>query len=107
MPTSLKRLMLAAVSLVALAQPARAVDPETFNFDYYCVTGSFTVCASVRLKSEGNILTMQVWNLQGVLGDQHTITALGLYHSGPRWTGSISSLAVNYVTAGGWTDISS
>lgn len=101
---SLKRLALTAVCLSVLAVPAKA-QTETFNFDNYCSMGSFNVCASVRLTSTGNTLTMQVWNLNGTLGVQHTMTALGLYHAGSAfdWSGRINSYAVTY----GDTDITS
>ncbi|MGH7608043.1 MAG: hypothetical protein ACREME_11965, partial [Gemmatimonadales bacterium] len=69
----------ALVTLVGLARPAAG---QSFFFDNYCVMGSLQVCASVRVFSSGNTLTMQVWNLFGVAGTHHTLTALGLYHSG-------------------------
>jgi hypothetical protein len=87
-------LALAFASVLATATPARAA--ETFNFDSYCSMGSFQVCASVRLFSDGNTLKMQVWNLNGTLGVQHTMTAIGLYHSGAAWTGKVNSYSVNY-----------
>ena len=94
----------AALLISVASQPARA-QTETFNFDYTCSMGAFQVCSSVRLASVGNVLTMQVWNLNGTMGVQHTMTAIGLYHAGTAydWPGSISSYAVNY----GTTDITS
>jgi hypothetical protein len=94
--TSLTRIGLAAVAVMVLAMPAKADDPDTFNFDYYCVSGSFDVCASVRLQSAGNTLTMQVWNLNGTMGDSHTMTSIGLYHANSDWTGKINSYNVGY-----------
>lgn len=90
------RLLASALLIGAIAQPARA--QETFAFDNHCSMGSFQVCASVRLFSEGNVLRMQVWNLNGTLGVRHTMTAIGLYHSGTTfdWTGSINNYAVDY-----------
>ncbi len=96
MTRTLKRLALAIFSLCALAAPARAADPETFNFDYYCSMGSFKVCASVRLWSQNNVLKMQVWNLNGTMGVQHTMTSIGLYHSGAAWTGQVNGYSVDY-----------
>jgi hypothetical protein len=77
---------------IAGAVPARA------QFDYTCSMGAFTVCASVRLTSVGNQLTMQVWNLHGLMGDYHTMTSIGLYHAGTAfdWTGKVSSYSVYY-----------
>jgi hypothetical protein len=94
-----------ALAAVALAAPASA--RAQFFFDNYCISGAFPVCASVRLFASGNNLTMQVWNLEGSFGTPHTITAIGLYHSGASWTGTVNSYAVNYVTSSGSTDITS
>lgn len=87
----------AALALGVATSPASA-QSETFNFDYTCIMGSMQVCASVRLQSIGNTLTMQVWNLNGTLGVQHTMTAIGLYHSGTAydWSGRINSFNVAY-----------
>lgn len=79
---NLKRFVLAVLPVFAIATPAQAADPEQFFFDYYCSMGSFQICASVRLHSVGNQLTMEVWNLEGALGDRHTMTSIGLYHLG-------------------------
>jgi hypothetical protein len=65
------------------------------------------VCASVRVFSTGNTLTMQVWNLEGSLGTPHTLTAVGLYHAGASWSGTINSFNVTYVSGTGSSDISS
>lgn len=100
----LSRVLAASCGLGILAAPV-AAQTEAFNFDNLCSTGSFQVCASVRLSSVNNVLTMQVWNLNGTLGVQHTMTAIGLYHSGTAydWTGSVNSYSVMY----GATDITS
>lgn len=79
---SLRTLAVAVFASMTLAASARAADPEQLFFDNYCSMGAFQVCASVRLYSVGNQLTMDVWNLEGVLGDPHTITSIGLYHAG-------------------------
>ncbi len=90
---------LAAFALLAVAVPAKA---ETLNFDYYCVgTGALQACASVRLQSVGNTLTMQVWNLNGTMGGQHTIVDIGLYHAASDWTGVVNSYGVNYINSDG------
>lgn len=91
----LKRVALVAVSSAAFSAEARA---ETFNFDYYCITGAFQVCASVRLEAVGNVLRMRAWNLDAELGGRHTITAIGLYHAGTDydWSGKIQSYTVTY-----------
>jgi hypothetical protein len=98
-----KRSLVAYGVAVALLAPAVA-KAETFNFDNYCITGGFPVCASVRLTSVGNHLTMQVWNLNGTLGLTHTITSVGLYHNTTAFTGQVDQFHVNYVN-GGSTDI--
>src|SRR5688572_24868834 len=80
------RAMYALAALLAattFATPARA---EELFFDGYCVMGSFQVCASVRLYSEGNTLRMRVWNLGGEVGTTHTMTSIGLYHLGSPWS---------------------
>ena len=78
---------------------------QTF-FDNYCVTGSFQVCSSVRVYSSGNTLTLQIWNLQGTLGDaEHTITSVGLYHSGSYWTGRFDIASATFVTPDGSEDV--
>jgi len=94
---SLKHLGIPATAFGLMASPLSA-QTESVNFDYTCVTGSFQVCASVRLSSVNNVLTMQVWNLNGTMGSQHTMTAIGLYHAGSAydWSGSVNSYAVTY-----------
>ena len=106
----MKRTLFVALAIGALAPAAKA---EEFFFDNYCSMGSFQVCASVRLFSDGNTLRMQVWNLEGTLGVQHTMTSIGLYHSGAPWTGTVTSYSVthdgnditSYWTPGGASDI--
>ena len=95
----LKRAALASLSLGMLAAPTEA-RAEVFNFDSYCVMGSYQVCASVRLTSVGNTLTMQVWNLEGALGGSHTMTSIGLYHAGSfyDWQTQVSAWDVRYYT---------
>lgn len=95
-----KLLALAAVGTV-WASPARA----DFFFDNYCVTGAFPVCASVRVFSTPTKLTIQVWNLNGTFGVPHTLTAIGLYHSGSPFTGTLSNYRAYHVTGSGTTDI--
>jgi hypothetical protein len=92
---------LGIVGVLAVA-PGRA-DAQVF-FDNYCVSGAFPVCASVRVFTSGNTLTMQVWNLYGVFGVQHTMTAIGLYHSSGAWTGNVTGFTATYVTSSGSTD---
>jgi hypothetical protein len=89
-----KRVLVTMFGLAGLFAPKAA----QAQFDNYCSMGSFTVCASVRLFSEGNQLRMQVWNLNGSLGVQHTMTAIGLYHAGTEydWTGNILSYSVTH-----------
>jgi hypothetical protein len=91
----MKRLKQFAVALgltVAAALPARA------QFDNTCSFGAFTICASVRVQSVGNLLTMQVWNLHGLMGDYHTMTSIGLYHAGETfdWAGKVNSFTVSH-----------
>lgn len=104
---SLKRAALGAI-FVGVATSAGA--QESFNFDNHCIMGSFRVCASVRLSSttttvwdpisrrNSYVLTMDVWNLNGTLGVQHTMTSIGLYHAGSSfdWSGRINSYSVSY-----------
>ena len=96
-----------AIGVLMLAPPK--AQAQLLAFDNYCVMGSFQVCGSVRLAVTGSNLTMQVWNLEGLLGVQHTMTSVGLYHSGTAydWSGSINTFAANYVTSGGNTNITS
>jgi len=103
----LRRAVLATVCTFALATPAQA-QTETFNFDNYCIMGSWQVCASVRLTSVDNTLTMQVWNLEGTLGESHTMTSIGLYHAGSfyDWQAQVSSWnARHYLTSTTFTNI--
>ena len=79
---------------------------SSFSFDNYCISGGFPVCASVRVFANGSNLTMQIWNLEGVVGTPHTITAVGLYHSGAAWTGTVNGLDAYYVSDAGNTEIS-
>lgn len=74
-----------AVVALALIVPGQAQAADRF-FDNYCIMGSFQVCASVRLTTTGNVLTMQVWNLEGTYGTPHTITAVGIHGLGGAWT---------------------
>jgi hypothetical protein len=92
--SSLKRTVLVAAAAVGLAAPARA------QFENYCIMGTFQVCASVQLFSVGNTLTMNVWNMEGTLGSAHTITSIGLYHSGSfyDWQRQVSSWDARYYT---------
>lgn len=95
---------LGVVGALAMA-PGRAGAQALF--DNYCITGAFSVCASVRVFTSGSTLTMQVWNLHGVYGVQHTMTAIGLYHNTGAWTGAASLSNVSYVTSSGSTDVTS
>ena len=99
MKFSLPKAGLTALALCALATPAKA---ETLNFDYHCVaSGAFQACASVRLTSINNTLTMQVWNLNGTIGTPHTIVDIGLYHAATDWTGVVNSYSVSYINSSG------
>lgn len=84
------------LSLLAAATISSPVRAEQRFFDGYCVMGSLQVCASVRLYSQGNTLRMRVWNLEGTAGMTHTMTAIGLYHSGTVWSGQVLSYDVLY-----------
>mgnify|MGYP003575063883 FL=1 len=94
---SLKRTAYAVIGIGMLASPAQA-QSEAFNFDYTCIMGSYQVCASVRITSVDNVLTMDVWNLEGIMGETHTMAAIGLYHAGEAfdWSGRIRSWDVSY-----------
>jgi len=95
-----------AGSLVMAPAAARA---DGLNFDNYCVMGALRVCASVRLQSVGNTLSMQVWNLQGSMGSVNTINAIGLYHTSSLYdfTGTVANYSVHYVQNGHQTNITS
>lgn len=102
---ALRRTVFAAGAAVALS--ATTAQAQVF-FDNYCVSGSYQVCASVRVFSSGPLLTMQVWNLENVesptddpttgLGLAHTITSVGLYHSGTAWAGTVNDFSASWVT---------
>jgi hypothetical protein len=103
------------LSIAMLALVPQGADAQTtFNFDNYCVTGSYTVCASVRatVSADGKTITMDAWNLQGSAGfDQAAISSLssfGLYHVGSNydWSGKYS-YKVEHINGGVITDISS
>jgi hypothetical protein len=99
------RWLVAAASVVALSgAPARA-HAQTQFFDNYCVTTSFNVCASVRVFTSGNTLTMQIWNLNGSMGAAHTITSVGLYHLGSasNWSGTIQGFSAAWTQQDGTT----
>lgn len=107
----MKRLSLGLAALaLLLSSPAKA---DSFAWDYFCINDAFQVCASVRINvsATGN-LTMQVWNLEGTsfagspLGSTHTITSVGLYHTG-TWAGTGAYQSAKYVTGSGETDITS
>src|SRR5687767_10964800 len=95
----LKRAALAILPVFALASSAEA-QTEFFNYDSYCIMGSYQVCASVRVQSVNDKLTMQVWNLEGTLGQAHTMTSIGLYHAGSfyDWQRQVASWDVRYFT---------
>lgn len=105
----MRRTTIAASVIVAAAVLApRSAQATPGIFDNYCTTGSFNVCASVRVSmSASNKVVVQVWNLYGQLGVQHTITAVGLYHlgTGYDWSGSITGFSAKYVTGSGTVDV--
>ena len=99
-----------AAGLLTAPAVASAGGPGSLNFDNYCVTGGFQVCASVRIQSTAGHLSMQVWNLEGSAGGGlvNTITSIGLYHLGaPAFAGSVSGYNVNYIQNGHTTNIKS
>jgi hypothetical protein len=94
--------------LLVWSAPAQA---DGFAWDNYCINDAFVVCASVRINvsATGN-LTMQVWNLEGTYGSTHTITSIGLYHTG-AWSGTGAYRSATYVDGvtdaditGSWSD---
>jgi len=89
----MKRALFTVLALGVLATPTSA---ERFFYDNYCVMGSFQVCASVRVWSNANTLTIQVWNMEGSIGSRHAITAVGLYHAGATWGGTVNSYTVTH-----------
>jgi hypothetical protein len=110
------RSRLIALALVALPVLSHAASAQTaFNFDNYCVTGSYTVCASVRatVSADGKTITLEAWNLQGSTGfPQAAISSLssfGLYHVGSNydWSGKYTFKVEHINESGRVTDISS
>jgi hypothetical protein len=97
MKSLIPKTALVALAISALAPASAKAINESYNFDYMCVgSGALQACASVRIQSNGNTLTMQVWNLNGSIGGQHTMTAIGLYHAHSDWTGTVNSYSVDY-----------
>ena len=96
-----------AGALLAAPSIAGATPSEGLNFDNYCTMGAMRVCASVRIQSVGNTLSMQVWNLQGSMGNVSTLDAIALYHTSAlnHFSGSVASYGVHYVQNGHQTDI--
>jgi len=96
-----------AGALMAAPSIARATPSEGLNFDNYCTMGAMRVCASVRIQSVGNTLSMQVWNLQGSMGNVSTIDAIALYHTSAlnHFNGSVANYGVHYVQNGHQTNI--
>jgi hypothetical protein len=115
------RTLAALSAAVQVATPVTSARAQAMNFDYYCVMGAFQVCASVRLTSTSTqvrdpisgkmsyVLKMYVWNLNGTMGVQNTITDIGLYHAGEAfdWAGKVNSYRVGYVGTSSTTDITS
>jgi hypothetical protein len=94
-----KAILLGAVGLALLwSKPAHA---DGMAWDNYCINDAFVVCASVRINvsASGNLI-MQVWNMEGVYGSPHTITSIGLYHTG-GWGGSGAYHYAHYVDGSG------
>jgi len=100
---------LAGGLMVAPSLSSATPPTEGLNFDNYCVMGALRVCASVRIQSVGNTLSIQVWNLQGSLGGVNTINAIGLYHTSSLYdfTGSVAGYSAHYVQNGHQTNITS
>ena len=75
---------IAGLGLAAMLFAPPAMAQKDFN--NYCTSGSFMVCASVHLSTyqEGSTwkLKMRVWNLGDLLGLAYRLTAIGLYHDG-------------------------
>ena len=103
---------LTALALAAVAPPAAA--QTALPFDNYCVTGSFTVCASVRttISADGRTITMQIWNLEGSTGfpqaAQSSLSSFGLYHIGSDfdWSGKFTATVEHVDEFGVHTNIS-
>lgn len=91
-------------ALAALGLIARPAAGQTVEFDMLCTTGAFQVCTSVHVTLvNGTTLRMRVWNLQGLIGQGSTLTAVGLFHPTPQaqFTGTATLSTVKYVTSGG------
>lgn len=82
-------------SAAMLLPAAQAAAQASIQWDNYCTTGAFEVCASVRatLGADNQTITMQLWNLEGSAGfegaDAGLISSIGLFYAGiPDWSGT-------------------
>ena len=104
-----KRMVVLAAAVGMLGSAPRVAGAADLWFDNYCIMGGLQVCASVRLNAsaDGKTLTMQVWNLYGTMGLQHTMTSIGLYHTsaGTKFGGTVTGFAATYVNGGSNDDI--
>lgn len=67
-----------------------------------CTTGALRVCVSVDVLQQGTTVQFRVTNLAGLYGSAtNTITALGFYHLGTAWTGSVTGRTVLNSGVGG------
>ena len=98
-----KRMLAPMILAGALwASPASALP----YWESYCVTGSFAVCASVRITVTGDVVNLDVWNLAGLMGDAHTMTAMGLYYTDLSALPSMTDFEVSWMGGGtGGTDV--
>lgn len=104
MGRAIRQVSLVAGTLALCGASGVRADPLMKFFDLYCTSGSFQVCASVRVFAAGNTLSMQVWNLSGTFGEAHTITALGLYFASNSYTGDLAYWTAAYVDGDPLTD---
>lgn len=103
--------LIAAIAL--MLPPSRAAAQATIQWNGYCATGSFTVCASVRatLGLDNRSITMQVWNLEGTTGFEQaassSISTVGLWYAGAEaWTGTYGHQVFHVTGSGPDVDIS-
>ncbi len=93
---AIKQAFAAAIISAGMAGAASAQGSATLTFENYC-TSQFFVCASVQVTQlDATNIVMRVWNMEGVIGNMGTITAVGLYNNNSDFNGSVTISSVLY-----------